>query len=217
MRNGVLIGRGARLAGLLVAVGAMILGGCGRGAKDYNLVVSENNELRDRNSQLEAALQDATGRAGSLEEENRRLAAGGGSTGGATGFEGIGGVSARRGSRGDIILTVAGDVLFDSGQVSLKSGAKKSLDQVASVIRGQYGTNSISIDGYTDSDPIRKSKWGTNERLSAERALAVEDYLSSKGLSKDQMAVVAYGPANPRKTKQESRRVEIVIVAAAGN
>lgn len=216
MRNGVLIGRGTRLAGLIVAVGAMVLGGCGRGAKDYNLVVAENNELRERNSQLEAALQDASGRAGSLEDENRRLASGGGATGAPSDFEGIPGVTARQGSRGDIILTVAGDVLFDSGQATLKGSAKKSLDQVASVIRGQYGANSISIDGYTDSDPIRKSKWGTNERLSAERALAVEDYLSSKGISRDQMAVVAYGPANPRKTKQESRRVEIVIVAAAG-
>lgn len=216
MRNGVLIGRALRLAGVVAAFGVMALGGCGRGAKDYNLVVAENNELRDRNSQLEAALQDANGRAASLEEENRRLAAGGGAKGGATGFENISGVSAQRGARGEIVLTVAGDVLFDSGQATLKSSAKRSLDQVASVIRSRYGSNQISIDGYTDTDPIRKSKWGTNERLSAERALAVEDYLASKGISKDQMAAVAYGPANPRKSKQESRRVEIVILAAAG-
>jgi flagellar motor protein MotB len=186
----------------------MVLGGCGK-AKQSKLALSENSELRDRNAQLEAALQEAHNRNSSLEEENQRLA----SSGGATGFEGIAGVAARRGQGGEVIVSVAGDVLFDSGQITLKSTATRSLDQVASVMKGQYQTNTVRIEGYTDSDPIKKSPWKTNERLSAERALAVESYLEGRGVDKERMYSAAFGPANPRASKQASRRVEIVILA----
>ncbi len=208
-RNGLWGGRAVRVLGVAIAVGALVLGGCGGKAKQSKLVLGENSELRERNSQLEAALSEANNRSTSLETENQRLAGGGG----ATGFEGINGVAARRGAGGEIIVSVAGDVLFDSGQISLKSSAKRSLDQVASVIQGQYGDNVIRIEGYTDTDPIKKSPWKTNERLSAERALAVESYLSGKGVDKDRMYAAAFGPASPRSSKKESRRVEIVILA----
>lgn len=208
----------ARMLGVAAAATAMIMGGCGGKARDYNLVVAENTELRNRNQELESALGDANTRNASLEEENRNLAGrldrGGGT--GDTGFEGIPGVSAYRGAGGEIVLTVAGDVLFDSGAITLKSQAKRSLDQVAGVIRSQYGSNPIRVDGYTDSDPIKKSQWKTNERLSAERALAVEDYLSNKGIDRDRIIVAAHGPSNPKANKKDSRRVEIIILAAAG-
>ncbi len=205
--NGLWGVRGARLLGITIAAAAMVLSGCGGKAKQSKLAMAENSELRERNAQLEAALNESNGRSSSLETENQRLAGGG------TGFEGISGVAARRGAGGEIIVSVAGDVLFDSGQISLKGSAKRSLDQVASVIKGQYPTNVIRIEGYTDIDPIKKSPWKTNERLSAERALAVESYLSDKGVDKDRMYAAAFGPANPRSSKKESRRVEIVILA----
>ncbi len=199
---------GVRLLAVAIGIGAMMLGGCGK-AKQSKMALSENSELRDRNAQLEAALQEAQGRNASLEEENQRLAA----SGGMTGFEGISGVAARRGQGGEVIVSVAGDVLFDSGQISLKGSAKRSLDQVASVIKGQYQTNTIRIEGYTDSDPIKKSPWQTNERLSAERAMAVETYLEGRGVDRERMYSAAFGPSNPRASKQASRRVEIVILA----
>lgn len=206
--NGFRGGRGARLLGIAIAAAAIMLGGCGGKAKQSKLAMAENTELRDRNAQLEAALQEANSRGTSLETENQRLAGSG-----STGFEGITGVAARRGAGGEIIVSVAGDVLFDSGQISLKPSAKRSLDQVASVIQGQYTANVIRIEGYTDVDPIKKSPWKTNERLSAERALAVESYLAGKGVDKDRMYAAAFGAASPRSSKKESRRVEIVILA----
>jgi outer membrane protein OmpA-like peptidoglycan-associated protein len=113
---------------------------------------------------------------------------------------------------GEVILDIAGDVLFDSGRAVLKGGAKRTLDQIASVLNSQYSGRLIRVAGHTDTDPIRKSKWKTNERLSAERALAVEEYLASRGVAKDRMYVAAYGSAFPRATKAESRRVEIIIM-----
>lgn len=126
------------------------------------------------------------------------------------GFEGIEGVSTRRTSEG-IVLTVEGDILFDSGKTDLRNAAKQSLDRIASSIQSRYPGSMVRIEGYTDSDPIKKSKWETNERLSGERALAVEKYLVSRGMSDDRVYYSGFGPAAPKATKKDSRRVEIVI------
>jgi len=60
-----------------------------------------------------------------------------------------------------------------------------------------------------------KDKWKTNERLSGERAMAVEDFLSSKGIPKDRIYFAGFGSDKPKSNKKDSRRVEIVILAGA--
>ncbi len=203
----------AALAAL--AMGATVLGGCAGGKADYDAVLAENNELRERNGELESALQEANTRNASLEQENRDLAGRGDGAGG-TGFEDINGVRVRRGAGGEVVVDIAGDVLFDSGQTTLKSSARKTLDRVAQVLNSSYSGNMVRVEGYTDSDPIKKSQWKTNERLSSERALAVEEYLVGKGVGNSRVYSAAFGSARPKQNKEQSRRVEIVILAAAG-
>lgn len=210
------------LALVLVAVA---LGGCSRGAKDRAaLLEDENFELRAQNQQLRATLNQAEQARNLLDQELRatqaekdRLALeaqriGPSYANADTGFEGMAGVSSSTNAAGEVVVAVAGDVLFDSGKVDLKSSAKQTLDQIAGVLNSRYSGRMIRIAGHTDSDPIRKSKWGTNERLSAERALAVEAYLAQRGVSGDRMYSAAFGPAQPKGTKKDSRRVEIVVL-----
>ncbi|MBC7771492.1 MAG: OmpA family protein [Pyrinomonadaceae bacterium] len=111
----------------------------------------------------------------------------------------------------DVVIEVAGDVLFASGQVTLGASGKKELDKVATTIKNKYSGHDIRIEGYTDTDPIRKAKFSSNEALSKARAEAVENYLSSKGVN-NSMSTVGRGAAKPRATKAASRRVEIVIL-----
>lgn len=179
----------------------------------------ENEELRDREAQLQAALADAEQRGIASEDERQRLQAeldklrGQRTATTSTGFENVPG--ARTSMRGsDIVVDVAGDVLFASGSVTLRSDAKSTLDRIADVIKSRYPGNEIQIAGHTDSDPIKKSQWKTNERLSAERALAVEEYLSSRGVSSDRMYVAGFGAAKPKSSKKDSRRVEIVVLGS---
>lgn len=206
----------ACVVGLVVATFG--LGGCNNPLKDENASLKqENAELREQLAAKDAALGDLEGRLTASDSEARRLqselAAKPAGAGGAdeTGFEGMGTVE--RG-RNQISVGVAGDVLFDSGSATLKSSAKKNLDNIASVIKSRYGGNTIRIEGHTDSDPLvkTKAKWKSNERLSAERALAVEEYLASRGISSRQMYIAGYGPDSPRGSKKDSRRVEIVIL-----
>ncbi len=125
------------------------------------------------------------------------------------------GTTTRR-DQGDLVVEVAGDVLFDSGSVTLKPSAKKTLDQVARRINSDFAGNIVRVEGHTDSDPIKKQKgkYKDNEELSAERALAVERYLVGRGVPSSQIYAAAFGPANPKGSKKESRRVEIVILNA---
>jgi outer membrane protein OmpA-like peptidoglycan-associated protein len=223
---------GRVLGGLLLVGGISTgLGGCNKVNKnDYDSVMRENQELRDKLSSEQQGRQESDTRAAALEQQARDYDAAlnnsrntpgstgkmakGGSGGGDTGFGGDEGVNSyRRG--GDVVVDIAGDVLFDSGKASLKSSAKKTLDHVASTIKSKYTGQTIRVEGYTDTDPLNKTKgqWGNNERLSGERALAVEEYMVSKGLSKDQIYYAGFGSARAKSSKKESRRVEIVILA----
>ena len=185
----------------------------------YEQAIEENAELRDRLAEtqdmLERSEEDKTEllrQTQDLEADLRRAESSGSpAAGSAGGVTPLGGTTAY--GTGDIVLSVAGDVLFSSGKVTLKAEGRRELDRIARMIMSQHPTNTIRVEGYTDSDPIRKSQWKTNERLSSERALAVEAYLVARGIESDRIYSAAMGSAKPKSSKSESRRVEIVILA----
>ena len=129
----------------------------------------------------------------------------------ANGFASIAGVETETGN-GTITVRVPGDVLFPSGKTTLRSEAKSTLDKIANVIRRDYGSKTIRVEGHTDTDPIRKSKWADNLDLSLARAASVHRYLQTKGITPKKLEAVGLGQWHPRSSKSKSRRVEIVVV-----
>jgi len=207
--------------GLIAVVG---LTGCNTISQaDYDAAIDENTQLRERLATLQGNAQQSNERNADITQENERLrqeiralnerpepAARQ-----ASGFEGISGVDVGYNASGEIIVGVAGDVLFASGKATLLNNSKTSLDQIVGVINRQYAANMIRVEGHTDSDPIKKSGWKTNERLGAERAMAVETYLVSKGIDNDRVYSATFGQSRPKGTKKDSRRVEIVILGGS--
>jgi flagellar motor protein MotB len=114
---------------------------------------------------------------------------------------------------GNMTVTIPGDVLFDSGRASLKESSKATLNKITAAIRKDYSGKHVFVDGHTDTDPITKTKgmWQDNLDLSAERARAVAKYLTTQGLDSKNVDARAYGSTQPKKTKDASRRVEIVV------
>lgn len=112
-------------------------------------------------------------------------------------------------------ITVPGDNLFASGQVVVKASAKPTLAKIAATILRDYPGADVTVEGYTDTDPIRKSKWKSNEALSLARANAVRTYLIEKGLNPGNVSAVGMGSTRPKATKAASRRVELVVVPAS--
>jgi len=191
--------------------------------RDYDAAIEENTTLRDRIAALQSSSEQA-GQAnqsyidqnGQLRSENQRLSdeLAAARANPATGFEGIDGIDIGRRSGGEIVVGIEASVLFNSGSAELRKDAKSTLDNVAGVLKSNYAGNQVRIEGYTDSDKLvkTKAKWHTNENLSGQRALAVEYYLVGKGVDNDQTYSAAFGPSNPKATKKDSRRVEIVIL-----
>jgi len=115
-----------------------------------------------------------------------------------------------------------GDMAFGSGKHQLTAKGKAALDNIAGQILAKKYY--VVIDGHTDSDPITKSRkfYSTNLHLSAMRAIAVSDYLISRGVPQKNVFVVrGFGANKPRADnnsksgKAKNRRVEIRALEGA--
>jgi flagellar motor protein MotB len=198
-----------RRSGILLSIVVVVLlSGCNKGIKqDLALAQQEAAELRQQNEALSAQLNEKNSRIAELEGRLSQISAAPPAFNNSTRSPRAESYSTDR--SGNTRLTIAGDVLFDSGQATLKQSAKTKLNQIAAQIQRDYPGASVRVEGYTDTDPIRKSKWSSNEELSQARAEAVRDYLAARGIN---ATAVGMGSANPKATKAASRRVEIVIL-----
>ena len=117
---------------------------------------------------------------------------------------------------GTTTVHLVGDALFDPGKATLKETSKASLDRVAAAVKKQYPGRRVKVQGHTDADPIRHSKWGSNMELSKARADAVRTYLVAKGIDSATVVSEGFGEQKPKTTnpqdKAKNRRVEIVVV-----
>ena len=105
-------------------------------------------------------------------------------------------------------------MLFDAGKAQLKASALGTLDKIANAIKKDYAGKVIKVDGYTDSDPITKTRdqWDDNWDLSYGRAKSVMQYLTAHGVDQKVVSIVANGSNKPKTSKPASRRVEIVVL-----
>lgn len=210
--------------GMLVAVLgiAAILGGCSGNKKQSDLAMQESAELREQNATLTQSARDKDSRIAELEEKLANCAPAGAATQPVSNWQppvtgynppaSTGNTSEFvQQTNGDLVATLAGNVLFDSGKTTIKDSAKKQLDRIAREIKNQHRGAAIRVEGHTDSDPIKKSKWASNEALSQGRADAVKTYLAKAGVPTSTIQSIGYGSSQPKKSKAESRRVEVVI------
>ena len=117
-----------------------------------------------------------------------------------------------------LVITFVAEVLFDSGKEKLREESLPILDKVIGVLKQEVPENSVGIEGHTDNEPIKYSRWKTNWELSAQRALSVLYYLEQNGISSSRLSAIGYGEHHPIKSndtvegRQTNRRVEIVIL-----
>lgn len=119
---------------------------------------------------------------------------------------------------GDLVrIRIETGQLFAAGKAELKPAVTGVLDHVAKALRMEYSDRLTGIEGYTDADPITRSKWHSNHELAVSRSVAVFEALKRKGVPERQLFVAGYGPNRPltdnssANGKAKNRRVEIVI------
>jgi outer membrane protein OmpA-like peptidoglycan-associated protein len=116
----------------------------------------------------------------------------------------------RKTERG-LVLTL-GDVLFDTGQATLKSGANGTLDRLAAALRDKSGRK-VTIEGHTDNVGSDASNQGLSER----RAQAVQLGLTERGVARSQITTIGKGENFPIASndsvdgRQSNRRVELIF------
>lgn len=118
-----------------------------------------------------------------------------------------------------LVITIVGDVLFDSGKAKIRPESYPILDKVATVLKENVPGLNVGIEGHTDSVPIKFSGWESNWELSTARALSVLHYLvEEKNIFPQRVSALGYGEYRPvasnstKEDRQLNRRVEIVIL-----
>ncbi len=104
------------------------------------------------------------------------------------------------------------DVLFDTGQYTLRPGAREKLAKVSGIILAHPGLR-IEVEGHTDS--VGGDEY--NMTLSENRAHAVRAYFVEQGVSPDAVTARGFGKTMPvadngtAAGRQMNRRVELVV------
>jgi chemotaxis protein MotB len=113
------------------------------------------------------------------------------------------------------------ELFFDVGQAVLKPEGRTELDQVAAALldieRQIPGDIAwvMRVDGHTDVRPIASGR--TNWDLSAARAIAVVQYLISRGVSPQRLVAAGFGEFQPIDTDRteeafaRNRRIELKL------
>jgi len=115
------------------------------------------------------------------------------------------------------------EVLFDSGQAALNPDGTGELDKIASAIIDLEREIPpeipwiLRIDGHTDKHPIQSPQFPSNWELSSARAIAVVQYLISKGVAPERLVAAAFGqfqplePGDDDEALRKNRRIEMKL------
>ena len=82
-------------------------------------------------------------------------------------------------------------VNFAFDDATVREQDRAALDRFAQVVQRHYGGAKITVEGF--ADPAGSTRY--NQQLSQRRAESVRDYLSSAGLTTNELQAVGYGEA----------------------
>jgi chemotaxis protein MotB len=120
--------------------------------------------------------------------------------------------------RGLVIRLLTNNLVFDSGEATLKATAAPLLERVSHLITSMGLQNPISVEGNTDDVPISGGEFPSNWELSTARATAVLEFLIHHGVAESHLAAVGYSDQNPvapnttAAGRALNRRVDIVVI-----
>ncbi|MDI6642101.1 MAG: OmpA family protein [Elusimicrobiota bacterium] len=109
--------------------------------------------------------------------------------------------------------------LFDLGKADLKPRILPILAKIANLLNyKEISKRKISVEGHTDSLPIKSEIYPSNWELSSARAANVVKFFTARGLDSRRFEAIGYADAQPikpeidrRSGEPENRRVVVVI------
>lgn len=119
--------------------------------------------------------------------------------------------------KGGIVFTMPEVLLFTTAKSDIQTDGEEALDSLSSILRGIGTDMLVTVDGHTDSNPIRTFQYESNWHLSVARAMKVAYFMMQKGLPEYNVAVRGFGSQRPKvdnsnpENRAINRRVEITI------
>jgi chemotaxis protein MotB len=166
----------------------------------------ENRDLRSMNEQYETQLAEASMKPATAAPiaDNPELDALG--------------IEYGRDRFGNTVISIQSEITFSAGKAEITKKGEEALRAVARELKDKHATGKYWIEGHTDTDPIKKSKWESNRELSVARAMAVLSYLVEECEVPDSSCIVAgHGQYDPKAdggdaaAKARNRRVDIIV------
>jgi len=122
--------------------------------------------------------------------------------------------------RNRMVISLPGDVLFDSGKESLKKEGEAILDKVAGVVKNDRSLldRDYQVAGHTDNRPLAGGVFKDNWGLSLMRAREVLMYLQKQGMPRSHWSAAGFGDTDPVGTndtdegRQKNRRCDLIVV-----
>ncbi|GAB3241638.1 OmpA/MotB family protein [Kineosporia babensis] len=128
------------------------------------------------------------------------------------------GANFRFDERGLVVTIATDNVLFENASAELKPRGERILVALGPTLRAL--PNQLSIDGHTNSIPIRTSQFRNNWELSGKRASNVLVYMHNRDrIPYSRMTFTGYADTQPRLPDSDprsvvvNRRVEIIVEA----
>lgn len=118
---------------------------------------------------------------------------------------------------GRMIVELPSDVLFASGSIELSEGGKTSISEIGSIL-APMTDRQFQVDGHTDDQPIKTSRFPNNWWLASGRAIAVAEILIKAALPPTAVSAASFGEFRPISSnatpegRAQNRRIEIVLV-----
>ena len=115
------------------------------------------------------------------------------------------------------------EVLFDTGEAQINPAGKAQLDQLAAAVTDLEREIppsipwTLRVDGHTDNRPIKSPQFPSNWELSSARAIAVVQYLISKGVQPSHLVAAGFGEFQPLdnadtdEARSRNRRIELKL------
>jgi outer membrane protein OmpA-like peptidoglycan-associated protein len=110
-------------------------------------------------------------------------------------------------------IEIAENIRFDPGQATIQPESHSLLDDIIAVLQANPRLKKISIEGHTDAGGTEAH----NQKLSEERAHAVQAYFVEHGVSEKRLISRGHGESQPiadnstAEGREKNRRVEFLV------
>jgi outer membrane protein OmpA-like peptidoglycan-associated protein len=110
-------------------------------------------------------------------------------------------------------IEIAENIRFDAGKATIQPESHSLLDDIVAVLQANPRLKKISIEGHTDADGTEAN----NQKLSEERARAVQAYFVEHGVSEKRLIWRGHGESHPIadnatvEGREKNRRVEFLV------